>query len=198
MLLNSLYFFINHIIIILWLIKIVNMETFKIMEYTYHYDSPLGGITLASDGEALTGLWFDGQKYFGDTLSKDHEAKELPIFEQTVTWLDIYFNGKEPDFTPPLSMKTTPFRKAVWEIMLTIPFGQTMTYGEIADKIAKQKGISRMSAQAVGGAVGHNSISLIIPCHRVVGTNGSLTGYAGGIDKKMQLLTMERSAPPKI
>lgn len=174
------------------------METFKIMEYTYHYDSPLGGITLASDGEALTGLWFDGQKYFGDTLSKDHEAKELPIFEQTVTWLDIYFNGKEPDFTPPLSMKTTPFRKAVWEIMLTIPFGQTMTYGEIADKIAKQKGISRMSAQAVGGAVGHNSISLIIPCHRVVGTNGSLTGYAGGIDKKMQLLTMERSAPPKI
>ncbi len=168
------------------------------MEYTYHYDSPLGGITLASDGEALTGLWFDGQKYFGDTLSKDHEAKELPIFEQTVTWLDIYFNGKEPDFTPPLSMKTTPFRKAVWEIMLTIPFGQTMTYGEIADKIAKQKGISRMSAQAVGGAVGHNSISLIIPCHRVVGTNGSLTGYAGGIDKKMQLLTMERSAPPKI
>lgn len=198
MLLNFLYFFINHIIIILWLIKIVNMETFKIMEYTYHYDSPLGGITLASDGEALTGLWFDGQKYFGDTLSKDHEAKELPIFEQTVTWLDIYFNGKEPDFTPPLSMKTTPFRKAVWEIMLTIPFGQTMTYGEIADKIAKQKGISRMSAQAVGGAVGHNSISLIIPCHRVVGTNGSLTGYAGGIDKKMQLLTMERSAPPKI
>ena len=117
----------------------------------------------------------------------------MPIFEQTVRWLDIYFSGKAPGFTPPLSMETTPFRKAVWEIMLSIPFGQTMTYGEIADKIAKQKGLTKMSAQAVGGAVGHNSISLIIPCHRVVGTNGSLTGYAGGIDKKVKLLTMEKA-----
>ena len=107
-------------------------------------------------------------------------------------WLDIYFSGKEPDFTPPLLMKTTPFREAVWKIMLTIPFGQTMTYGEIADRIAKQKGLQKMSAQAVGGAVGHNSISLIIPCHRVVGTNGSLTGYAGGIEKKIQLLELEQ------
>ena len=133
------------------------------MEYTHHYDSPLGGITLASDGNALTGLWFDGQKYFGDTLLEMHEQKELPVFEQTGKWLDIYFSGKEPDFTPPLLMKTTPFREAVWKIMLTIPFGQTMTYGEIADRIAKQKGLQKMSAQAVGGAVGHNSISLIIP-----------------------------------
>lgn len=163
------------------------------MTYTYHYHSPLGGITLSSNGTELTGLWFDGQKYFGDTLSKDHEEKSLPIFEQVVRWLDIYFSGKAPDFTPPLLMKTTPFRKAVWEIMLTIPFGQTMTYGEIADKIAKQKGLAKMSAQAVGGAVGHNSISLIIPCHRVVGTNGSLTGYAGGIEKKVQLLTLEKA-----
>ncbi|MBQ3583858.1 MAG: methylated-DNA--[Lachnospiraceae bacterium] len=162
------------------------------MEYTHHYDSPLGGITLASDGNALTGLWFDGQKYFGDTLLEMHEQKELPVFEQTGKWLDIYFSGKEPDFTPPLLMKTTPFREAVWKIMLTIPFGQTMTYGEIADRIAKQKGLQKMSAQAVGGAVGHNSISLIIPCHRVVGTNGSLTGYAGGIEKKIQLLELEQ------
>lgn len=160
--------------------------------YTYHYSSPLGGITLSSNGTELTGLWFDGQKYFGDTLEKEYLEQNLPIFEETVRWLDIYFSGKSPDFTPSLSMKTTAFRKAVWEIMLTIPYGKTMTYGEIANQIAKQKGLSKMSAQAVGGAVGRNSISLIIPCHRVVGTNGSLTGYAGGIDKKVKLLTLEK------
>lgn len=163
------------------------------MIYTYHYDSPLGGITLSGKEAALTGLWFDGQKYFGDTLPKKYEEQPLPIFEQTVRWLDIYFSGQAPDFTPPLCMETTPFRKAVWKIMLTIPFGKTMTYGKIAEKIAQQKGLSHMSAQAVGGAVGHNSISLIIPCHRVVGTNGSLTGYAGGIDKKVQLLKLEKA-----
>lgn len=161
------------------------------MEYTHHYESPLGGITLASDGEALTGLWFDGQKYYADALENEHEEKSLPVFEAADQWLDIYFSGKAPDFTPPLNMKTTEFRKAVWEIMLTIPFGHTMTYGEIAERIAKEKGTAHISARAVGGAVGHNSISLIIPCHRVVGTNGSLTGYAGGIDKKVKLLTME-------
>lgn len=161
------------------------------MEYTHHYDSPLGGITLASDGEALTGLWFDGQKYFADSLDLEHEEKVLPIFKEAAKWLDIYFSGRAPDFTPALSMKTTPFRKAVWEILLTIPYGETMTYGEIADRIARQKGIPKMSAQAIGGAVGHNAISLIIPCHRVVGANGSLTGYAGGIDKKVKLLQLE-------
>ena len=163
------------------------------MDYIHHYISPLGGITLASDGTALTGLWFDGQKYFAAHLSSDHEEKALPVFEQTEHWLDIYFTGKAPDFTPPLQMRATPFRKAVWDILLTIPYGQTMTYGEIADRIAKQKGLSRMSAQAVGGAVGHNLISLIIPCHRVVGSNGSLTGYAGGIDRKMKLLSLENT-----
>lgn len=162
------------------------------MEYIHHYNSPLGRILLASDGDSLTGLWFEGQKYFADTLTGEYEEKELPIFKQADKWLDIYFGGEEPDFTPPLLMKTTPFRKAVWEIMLTIPYGETMTYGEIAVQIAKQKGIKRMSAQAVGGAVGHNSISLIIPCHRVIGTDGSLTGYAGGIEKKQQLLMMEK------
>ena len=161
------------------------------MEYTHHYDSPLGGITLASDGDALIGLWFDGQKYFADALEAEHKEKPLPVFEQADRWLDIYFSGKAPDFTPPLHMKATEFRKAVWEIMLTIPFGKTMTYGDIAAQVAKLKGLETMSAQAVGGAVGHNSISLIIPCHRVVGANGSLTGYAGGIDKKVRLLEME-------
>ena len=161
------------------------------MKYTHHYVSPLGGITEASDGEHLIGLWFDGQKYFADALEAEYEEKPLPIFELTDRWLDIYFSGKEPGFTPPLYMKTSEFRKAIWEVMLTIPYGKTMTYGEIAETIAKQRGIARMSAQAVGGAVGHNSISLIIPCHRVVGANGNLTGYAGGIEKKMKLLEME-------
>lgn len=161
------------------------------MEYIHHYESPLGAITMASDGEALIGLWFDGQKYFADCLESEYEEKMLPIFEQADQWLSIYFSGQQPDFTPMLSMKTTEFRKAVWEIMLSIPYGKTMTYGEIADRIAKQKGLQKMSAQAVGGAVGHNSISLIIPCHRVVGTNGSLTGYAGGIEKKVKLLELE-------
>ena len=161
------------------------------MEYIHHYESPLGAITMASDGEALIGLWFDGQKYFADCLDAEHEEKMLPVFEQADQWLDIYFSGKAPEFTPPLAMKTTEFRKAVWDIMLSIPYGKTMTYGEIADRIAKQKGLQRMSAQAVGGAVGHNSISLIIPCHRVVGTNGSLTGYAGGVGKKVKLLELE-------
>ena len=164
------------------------------MSYIYHYRSPLGGITLASNGDKLLGLWFDGQKYFAARMRGESEEKTLPVFEQTEKWLDIYFSGKLPNFTPPLDMSgLSPFRKRVWEIMLTIPFGKTMTYGEIADRIAKQKGLSKMSAQAVGGAVGHNSISLIIPCHRVVGTNGSLTGYAGGIEKKVQLLTLEKT-----
>lgn len=163
------------------------------MIYIYKYNSPLGGLTIASSGTALTGLWIDGQKYFGDTLPEEQEEKELPVFDEAKRWLDLYFQGKVPDFTPPLCMKGTPFRKAVWEILLSIPYGETMTYGEIADIVAKQKGISRMSAQAVGGAVGHNPISIIVPCHRVVGTNGSLTGYAGGIDKKIKLLTLEKA-----
>lgn len=163
------------------------------MQYIHYYDSLLGTITLASDGEKLSGLWFDGQKYYGSTLSEENEQRELPIFEQTGQWLDLYFGGQEPDFTPPLSMQTTPFRRAVWEIILKIPFGHTMTYGAIAKEIAGQRGMERMSAHAVGGAVSHNPISLIIPCHRVVGTNGSLTGYAGGIDKKVRLLTLEKA-----
>ena len=163
------------------------------MIYTWHYQSPIGGITLAGSTEALTGLWFDGQKYFGTALPEVREQKLLPIFDDTKHWLDIYFQGKDPGFTPPLSFDTTPFRQAVWNILLSIPYGHTMTYGEIADIVAKQSGLSKMSAQAVGGAVGHNPISIIVPCHRVVGTSGSLTGYAGGIDKKIKLLQLEKT-----
>jgi len=160
-------------------------------EYIAHCESPLGGITLSSDGEALLGLWFDGQKHFADTLAPDHEERELPVFEQTQRWLEVYFSGRDPGFTPPMRMKTTAFRRAVWEILLTIPFGRTMTYGEIAAELARQYGLPRMSAQAVGGAVGHNPISLIVPCHRVVGADGSLTGYGGGLERKRFLLALE-------
>ena len=144
----------------------------------YKYSSPIGSITLSSNGTALTGLWFDGQKYFAQTLSEPYEEKLLPVFEDTIEWLDIYFGGAVPDFMPELSIHSTPFRKAVWDILMTIPYGQTMTYGEIAEILAQQTGKNKMSAQAVGGVVGHNPISIIIPCHRVVGADGKLTGYA--------------------
>ncbi|MBO5571116.1 MAG: methylated-DNA--[protein]-cysteine S-methyltransferase [Ruminococcus sp.] len=163
------------------------------MIYTYLYTSPLGSITLASNGESLTGLWFDGQKFFPHKLISESLESVLPIFTQTCNWLDIYFSGRNPVSTPPIILNTTPFRKAVCDIMLTIPYGQTMTYGEIANIIAKQNGVERMSAQAVGGAVGHNPVSIIIPCHRVVGADGSLTGYAGGLDKKIELLKLEKA-----
>lgn len=163
------------------------------MIYTYKYKSPLGRILLAADEVGITGLWFEGQKYFGNTLPDKHISQETEILAEAKKWLDVYFSGKEPKFTPPLHPKGSTFRQAVWQILLQIPYGQTITYGEIARKIAETKNTSRMSAQAVGGAVGHNEISIIIPCHRVVGTNGSLTGYAGGIDKKISLLELEHT-----
>lgn len=163
-------------------------------DFIWHYDSPLGGIMLASDGTHLVGLWFDGQMYFGRGLAKEYEEKNLPIFAETKRWLDVYFSGKRPDFTPPILLRGTPFQKEVWDILLTIPYGQTMTYGEMAAQIAKKKGIKKMSAQAVGGAVGHNPITLIVPCHRVVGANGNLTGYAGGLERKKWLLALEKLA----
>ncbi len=162
------------------------------MDYIYHYDSPLGGITMASDGEALIGLWFDGQQFYASTLGRVQEQRMLPIFEETSRWLDVYFSGQEPDFTPLLRPKGTPFRLSVWQYLLAIPYAQTVTYAEIAHYIAQQKGQKSMSAQAVGGAVGHNPISLIIPCHRVIGTDGSLTGYAAGLERKGWLLALEK------
>lgn len=161
------------------------------MDYIHYYQSPLGRIMLASDGLFLMGLWFDRQKYYADGLSKETKEKNLPIFDTASRWLAIYFAGGMPDFMPPISMRGSEFRKAVWEILLTIPYGKTMTYGEIARQMARSKELPAMSAQAVGGAVGHNPISLIVPCHRVVGTNGSLTGYAGGLEKKKYLLSLE-------
>ena len=163
------------------------------MQYTSHYRSPIGNILLAADEVGLTGLWFEGQKYFALYLDKEHEEKEIPIFEKAKEWLDIYFAGKEPDFTVPLHFTGTDFQNEVWEILCAIPYGRTMTYGEIAKQVAAKKGLPRMSAQAVGGAVGRNGISVIVPCHRVVGANGSLTGYAGGIDKKIKLLQLEKA-----
>ena len=160
------------------------------MLYTAHYDSPLGGMTLVSDGTALVGLYFDGQKYAAEGLDATHTQKNLPIFKEVRRWLDVYFSGRKPDFTPPTAPAGTAFQQSVWEILRTIPYGQTVTYGAIARRIEQNTGC-RMSAQAVGGAVGRNPISILIPCHRVVGTNGSLTGYAGGIDKKERLLQWE-------
>lgn len=162
------------------------------MQYIHHYMSPLGDILLACDEEGLTGLWFDGEKYYANHLEPQHEEREHPIFDEAKRWLDLYFSGQEPDFLPPLHIIGSPFRMAVWEILCQIPYGQTTTYGEIAKKLAAQRGLERMSAQAVGGAVGHNEISIMVPCHRVVGTNGSLTGYAGGVDKKKKLLELEK------
>ena len=155
------------------------------MLFLTHYASPLGPILLAADETGLTGLWFEGQKYFPSFLGVDYQEKETPVLTETARWLDVYFSGKDPGFLPPLHPQGSPFRQAVWNILLTIPRGQTMTYGEIARRLGVH------SAQAVGGAVGHNPISILIPCHRVVGSDGSLTGYAGGFDRKARLLQLE-------
>ena len=163
------------------------------MQYTSRYASPLGSILLAADDIGLVGLWFEGQKYFAHGLAKTHEEKELPLFAKVKRWLDIYFSGQQPQFTVPLHFIGTAFQKEVWELLCTIPYGQTTTYGAIAKQLAAKRGLPQMSAQAVGGAVGHNKISIIVPCHRVVSKNGSLTGYAGGIDKKTALLRLEQA-----
>lgn len=161
------------------------------MKYMMTYRSSMGDITLASDGEVLTGLWLEGQKYYARGLERAREEKDFPVFRQATEWLDIYFSGKEPGFTPPLLLQGSDFRKEVWAILTAIPYGRTRTYGDIARELAQKRRLPRMSAQAVGGAVGHNSISIIVPCHRVVGANGNLTGYAGGIEKKIALLKLE-------
>ena len=189
------------------------------MIYKRRYESPIGGITITSNGKALTGLAFDDGRFFEESVPEDAVALEKSdagrsgaaarksesktagtaaegardIFRQTEEWLDIYFTGRDPGFTPPVDPDVSEFRRRVCEIMLDIPFGKYMTYGQIASMIAEERGIARMSAQAVGGAVGHNPISLIIPCHRVIGSDGSLTGYGSGLDKKYALLTLENS-----
>lgn len=163
------------------------------MFYKKEYNSPLGIIYMQSDGEFLTGLWFEKSKDSSKHM-EEFEEKELPIFDLTEKWLDIYFGGDIPNFTPKYKIKNiTPFRKQVIDIMNKIPYGETITYNDIAKEIAKNNGIKRMSAQAVGGAVGWNPICIIIPCHRVVGTNGSLTGYGGGMENKIKLLEIEKN-----
>lgn len=149
------------------------------------YESPLGSILLAADQNGLTGLWFVGQKYFPSFSDGNFFENETPVLTEAKHWLSLYFSGKEPDFLPSLHPQGSSFRQAVWNVLLTIPRGQTMTYGEIARRLNVR------SAQAVGGAVGHNPISILIPCHRVVGSDGSLTGYAGGLARKEWLLHLE-------
>ena len=162
------------------------------MIYTNTYESRLGHILLAGDEEGLTGLWFtEGGRYIGLGLKKDAVSRETDYFEQTKEWLDIYFTGRDPGFMPKIHLVGSDFRNRVGEIMCESPFGETVTYGWIAERIAKDRGLQKMSAQAVGGAVGHNPICIIVPCHRVVGTNGSLTGYGGGIMRKHALLELE-------
>lgn len=161
------------------------------MIYKTEYNSPIGKLTFASDGNNLIGLWIEGQKYFASTVKTEMvERNELPIFQETKNWLDRYFRGEKPTISELLlAPNGSEFRQKVWKILCEIPYGEVTTYGDIAKKL----GVSRMLAQAVGGAVGHNPISIIIPCHRVVGSNGSLTGYAGGLDLKIKLLEHENS-----
>lgn len=162
------------------------------MQYTNTYESSLGNILIAADNLGLTGLWFENQKYFAQNLDPNHEMKDLPIFNETKQWLNIYFSGRNPKSIPQLHIMGSPFRMKVWRILLQIPYGEVMTYGEISKKIAAEMNLPRISAQAIGGAIGHNKISIIIPCHRVIGHNGNLTGYAAGINKKAKLLELER------
>lgn len=154
--------------------------------------SPLGEITLRSDGFALTGLWFAGDKHYGDKDIAEATAKALPVFSQTEKWLEEYFAGRQPQTQVPLRLLGSPFQKLVWQLLQKIPYGQLVTYTDIAREIAQKKSLKCMSAQAVGGAVGHNPLCLIVPCHRVVGKTGSLTGYAGGIQRKVALLQLEQ------
>lgn len=163
------------------------------MYYSTNYKSPLGDILLASNEKSIIGLWIGEQKYIDKTMPKDMTPQnELPILREGVSWLNDYFAGKKPELSRlSLSPIGSQFRQEVWKILLEIPYGEITTYGSIAKEIAKRMGKERMSAQAIGGAVGHNPISIIIPCHRVIGANGNLTGYAGGIDKKIKLLEHE-------
>lgn len=165
-----------------------------------YYPSPLGTLALASDGQAVTGIWFKKQKYFASGVNLDDPGSyqevgldRLPVFIQTKTWLDSYFAGHDPGPIPPVKVSGAPFQEAVWRILREIPYGRTTTYGRIADRLAKEEGKEHMSAQAVGFAVGHNKVSLLIPCHRILGAGGKLTGYAAGLDVKERLLALEKA-----
>lgn len=158
--------------------------------FAAHYDSPLGGMTLKSDGESLVGVSFDGERSDPPSAA-ERDGSDIPVLSRTAKWLDLYFGGEIPDFTPRIRLIATPFCAEVCEILLSIPYGRTMTYGRIAQILAERRGIPRMAAQAVGGAVGRNPIAIIVPCHRVIGSDGSLTGYGGGLYRKEKLLKLE-------
>lgn len=163
------------------------------LAYVTRLASPLGEITLSSDGEALTGLWLEGQRLFARTLPETVLEEMLPVFEKTKQWLCVYFRGKEPEEYPPIRLCGTPFQMAVWECLRRIPYGKTLSYGELARQISAENGRASVSARAVGAAVARNPISILIPCHRVLGANAALTGYAGGLDRKLWLLKLERA-----
>lgn len=158
--------------------------------YAQNYTSPLGEMKLACDEAGLVGVWFVGQKYY--PAKATFQPVSHPILSRTVEWLEKYFEGLKPAVLPPLHLRGSEFQLQVWSLLCEIPYGETLTYSDLARKIASKRGMPSMSAQAVGGAVGHNPISILIPCHRVVGANGSLTGYAGGLERKEWLLAWER------
>jgi len=161
--------------------KFAKENQYDMVHYCYKAPDPIGMLMMSSDGIALTDLWFDDGSVDFSSMTGD-----LPVFRDTCRWLDIYFSGRQPDFVPELKLLATPFRKSVWEALLTIPYGKTVSYGDIARRVGCR------SAQAVGGAVGHNRIAIIIPCHRVIGSDGSLTGFAGGLQRKKYLLYLEK------
>lgn len=173
------------------LLSKMNLCENKSMNYISRYLSPLGNILLSSDSIGLTGLWFEYQKYYAEGLSSIQEEVETDLLKDAKRWLDIYFSGKEPDFNIPLHFCGTDFQNDVWQVLCSIPYGHTITYKDIGKEIAIKRNLPHMSSQAIGGAVGHNRISIIVPCHRVVGSNGSLTGYAGGMERKLALLSLE-------
>ena len=170
----------------------------KTMQYIHHYQSPLGRILLAADDSGLTGLWFEKQKYFASTLDSEHVMCDLPLFQDAMHWLDLYFAGQKPDFDLPLHMTGTAFQKEVWKSFVEFRMEKPSLTEKSPGRLPPEEGWITCPAQAVGGAVGHNPVSIIVPCHRVIGANGSLTGYAGGMEKKLYLLNLEGAEIPPI
>lgn len=162
------------------------------MLFRKQYNSPLGEMMMLSDGAGLTNLNFIDDKFYPADLVRQVQEAQLPVFDATAKWLDAYFAGRDPGALPPLALQGSEFRRQVWQLLLQVPYGGLTTYKELAQKIAAQRGSTNMSAQAVGGAVGHNPICIMVPCHRVIGTSGSLTGYAGGLWRKEKLLQLEQ------
>lgn len=163
------------------------------MDFIATYTSELGEMTLACDADGLIGIWFKGQRFFGASLSPSHTERERELLDEAKRWLDVYFSGRQPSFTPPLSLRGTEFQKKVWKLLMDIPYGKTVSYGELARRLAEREGLTNMSPRAVGNAVGRNPLSILVPCHRVIPADGSLGSYAGGPERKKALLILERA-----